>query len=166
MKVFVLLAVLCLAIPVQARSGNEPLPPSFVTATWTQAGVEVSWLPPVQEGAEHPILEYRIERFDPDATIPTWTQIGSVAANGTAFVDATTPTGLNATYRVTSINNAGPSFPSNPSAPMAMSGGGGDDDDTPIGQIKFVLLDGPCGLIHLGSQPDIDWDCVWGLLNP
>ncbi|MFA5944237.1 MAG: fibronectin type III domain-containing protein [Candidatus Thermoplasmatota archaeon] len=163
MKVFVLLAVLCLAIPAQARSGNEPLPPSLVTATWTTGGVEVSWLPPIQDDAEHPVLEYRIERFDPDATIPTWTQIGSVAANVTEFLDAAITAGLNATYRVTSVNNAGPSFPSNPSSAMTLNGGSGE---SPVGEIKFLFLNW-CTLIGLGGDVpffSINEDCLDGIV--
>ncbi|MFA5943235.1 MAG: fibronectin type III domain-containing protein [Candidatus Thermoplasmatota archaeon] len=154
-----LLAVLCLTLPVQARSGNEPLPPTLVVATWTTNGASVSWLPPVQEHADHPVTAYRIERLDSTGTLPTWTEIGSVAANTTDFLDPAATQGPDATYRVTSFNDAGPSFPSNPSSAMPLGG----DDESPNRGIKLLFQGVPCTLIILGGPPNfvvIDDDCI------
>jgi hypothetical protein len=154
-------AALLLVPAALADSLDAPLPPTFVEADATSAGVSLSWLPPADDGG-HPITAYWIERLHPDATLPTWVHIATTDGQTFTFLDIAAA-GTTA-YRVIAVNEGGPSFPSTPTAATSANGGGVGNS---IGEVQVLNMKGEfCDpmIAHL-PNPQPDWDCVWGILR-
>jgi hypothetical protein len=158
----VVVAVLLLVPVALADPLDAPLPPAFVQAAATPAGVRVSWLPPADDGG-YPVVAYWVERLDTDAALPAWERIATTTGDTFSFLDATA--GAATAYRVSAVNQAGPSLPSAPTVSTA-SGMRGSGLAASLGDPQVVSMNDSCTAVHLGlPSPNVDVNCILGWIT-
>ena len=110
--------------------GQRPGPPQFLNARANgESAIDLTWRAPADAGSS-PITGYRIEVSTDGGTI--WADLrGNTGSTAMNFTHGGLEPGSTRHYRVSAINAAGTSLPSNVAAATTSEGGTGEDPGTP-----------------------------------
>ena len=129
------------ASAIQADDDPDPfvlLPPSGLVGHYSAATdtVSLQWEPPL--GDTNPGRTYNVYRNG---------ALLNTSVDALAFVDETVPDGLALFYQVTAVYSHGP-----------LGGARASTADTQLA--VWESAPATCSLVHLGPNPQVDWDCI------
>ena len=112
-----------------SSAGAPGSPTNLVARPEGNTGISLTWTAPANEGSSA-LTGYMIERFEDLGAFSTWQPLETNTGDtDTDYEDTGLTSGREYRYRVSAINNAGPSPPSR----AAMATAGADDTDQPPG---------------------------------